>query len=67
LEEVQHGEEIVIAKAGHPIAELKIYTPKRNNIKFGLLKGKIKYHGDIVAPDPDIIEQFEHSRLFPDA
>jgi prevent-host-death family protein len=66
LEQVQRGEEVVIAKAGHPIAELKPYVAKRNTVKFGLLKGQIKYHGDIVGPDHEISDLFASSRVKPD-
>jgi antitoxin (DNA-binding transcriptional repressor) of toxin-antitoxin stability system len=66
LEQVQRGEEVIIAKAGHPIAELKLYVPKPSPIKFGLLKGQITIPEDFDAPDPDIIKIFEESKLFPD-
>jgi prevent-host-death family protein len=32
LEQVQQGEEIVIAKAGHPIAKLSPYLPEKQKI-----------------------------------
>lgn len=66
LEDVQRGEEVIIAKAGRPIAELKPYTPKRPAIKFGLLKGKLTIPEHFDDPDPEIIKMFEESRLFPD-
>jgi prevent-host-death family protein len=65
LDAVQKGEEVVIAKAGRPVADLKPYRPRRP-LKLGLLKGQIKIHGDIVSPDPKITKVFEDSRLFPD-
>ncbi len=66
LEQVQRGEEVIIAKSGLPIAELKPHTHKRNSFKLGLLKGQIKYHSDIVGPDPEVSELFERSKIFPD-
>jgi prevent-host-death family protein len=66
LEAVQNGEEVIIAKAGRPVADLKPHIPKRQRIQFGLLKGQIHYHAEIVGPDPDIIKDFEDSRIFPD-
>lgn len=32
LEAVEHGEEIIIARAGQPIATLRAYTPPRKKI-----------------------------------
>jgi prevent-host-death family protein len=56
LEEVQAGEQIIIAKAGRPIArlvplestELEPRTP-------GTMKGKIRIHADFDAPLPSEI------------
>jgi len=59
LKMVQDGEEIVIAKAGKPIADLTIHKPKKNAIKFGTLTGKIDIKDeDLVGLDPDIQEMF---------
>jgi prevent-host-death family protein len=66
LEAVQKGEEVIIAKAGRPVAELKPHVPQRPKLKFGLLKGQIRVHADIVGPDPDVSAQFERSRILPD-
>jgi len=42
LEQVQSGEEIVIAKAGRPIARLVPYTPpKRTIVPPGAMAGEI--------------------------
>ncbi len=57
LEMVQNGEEVVIAKAGKPIADLTIHKPKKNKIKFGTMTGKLHYRDeDLVGLDPDIQE-----------
>ena len=60
IEAVMEGEEIIIAKAGKPVAKLgpiKNGPPKR---RFGLLKGKIKVADDFDAPLPeDIQREFE--------
>lgn len=52
VEEVLHGEEIIIAKAGKPVAKIVPFTspPKR---RFGVLKGKIKISKDFDSPLPD--------------
>jgi len=59
LDQVQQGEEIIIAKNGKPIADLKLHVPKKNKIKFGTLAGKIHFKDeDFVGIDPDIQEMF---------
>ena len=63
LEEVARGNEIVIAKAGKPIARLVPITnipPKRVP---GLLRGRIRIADDFDAPLPDeILAEFEGDR-----
>ncbi len=59
LEEVQAGEEVVIANNGKPIADLKPHQSKKNKIKFGTMAGKIHYKDeDFVGIDPEIQEMF---------
>ena len=62
LEDVAQGEQIIIAKAGKPIARLtalETTTPAR---KRGLLKGKIRIASDFDAPLPaDLLAAFEGS------
>lgn len=59
LELVQAGEEVVISKAGKPIADLKPHQPKKNVVKFGTMAGKLHYKdGDFVGVDPEIQEMF---------
>jgi prevent-host-death family protein len=53
LERVRSGEEIVIAKAGEPVARLVPYAPARAPRKPGLLKGKIRIGNDFDDPLPD--------------
>jgi prevent-host-death family protein len=58
IDAVLHGNEIVIAMAGKPVAKLGPIgkTPRR----FGVLKGKIKIAKDFDAPLPDeFITEFE--------
>ncbi len=59
LERVQNGEEIVIARAGKPIADLKPHVKQKKQIKFGTLKGKLNYkEEDFTGIDPEIQEMF---------
>ncbi len=56
---VENGEEVVIAKAGKPVVDLKLHVPKKNKVKFGTMAGKLHYKDeDFVGLDPDIQEMF---------
>ena len=65
LERAEAGEEIVIGRAGKPIAKLVPYTPERPKRVFGRLKGQIVIHGDFDADNEEIAREFEESVLFP--
>ena len=56
IERVLKGEEVIIGKAGKPVAKLIPYTPKK--VKLGVLKGKIKISEDFDEEDKEIIEMF---------
>jgi len=59
LEAVQKGEEVLIAKAGKPIARLVAYIGAAKPREAGILAGKIKIHDDFDAPlPPEIGEAF---------
>lgn len=66
LERAESGEEIVIARAGKPVARLVPYVAERPKRVFGRLKGQIVVHGDFDADNEDIAREFEESTLFPD-
>jgi prevent-host-death family protein len=59
VEEAASGNDVVIARGGKPVARLtRLDAPKRK-LKFGILKGKIKFSEDFDAPLPsDILAQF---------
>jgi prevent-host-death family protein len=60
LEEVCNGREVVIAKAGKPMAKLTGISPAKPIRKPGFLKGKIKIADDFDAPLPeDLLDAFE--------
>lgn len=60
---VERGEEIVIARAGKPVAKLIRYTdPNGARRPFGLFKGQIKMSDDFDDPLPD---EFWNAPLFP--
>lgn len=53
VEEAARGEEVLIAKAGRPMAKLVAVQPPRSRGRgFGALKGRIKIHADFDAPLP---------------
>lgn len=62
VDEVAGGAEIIIAKAGKPIARLVPVQAIPKPKKLGLLKGKIKVPDDFNAPLPEsVLTQFEGS------
>ena len=57
LEQVQSGEEIIIAKAGAPVARLTPYTPpKRKIAPPGAMKGEIRIAEDFDKPVDELFE-----------
>jgi prevent-host-death family protein len=60
LDEVQEGEEVIIAKGNRPVARLIPFTAKKPVRKPGYLQGKIRVAADFDAPLPDdILNSFE--------
>jgi prevent-host-death family protein len=60
VEDASNGEEIVIAKAGKPVARLMPFRPVRKRRKLGWLKGKLEVPEDFDAPLPDeVLADFE--------
>jgi prevent-host-death family protein len=59
LQQVAAGEEVVIAKAGAPVAKL-VPMPKRNKPEMGFMRGRIWIADDFDAPlPPDLQKYFE--------
>ena len=60
IERVNAGEEIVIAKAGRPVARLVPATVSAAPRRPGLMKGRIRVSKDFDAPLPDdVLAAFE--------
>jgi prevent-host-death family protein len=60
LEEVAAGRDVVIAKAGKPIARLVTAAPRKPVRRPGALKGKLWIADDFDAPLPDdLLDAFE--------
>lgn len=54
IERVSKGEEILIGKAGKPVAKIVRYEPARQNKRLGCFKGKIKVADDFDKWPEDI-------------
>ena len=52
IEEVEGGEEVVVARAGKPVARLSPIRGKRRRRRLGLLDGKFRIPDDFNAPLP---------------
>jgi prevent-host-death family protein len=60
IDEVAAGKEVIIAKAGKPMARLSPIAPSVKKKKLGLLKGKIQVARDFNAPLADeVLAGFE--------
>lgn len=58
IERVSKGEEVIIKKAGKPVAILSKYTPNRQPRKPGALKGSITIADDFDELPPEIASAF---------
>lgn len=58
LEKTSKGEEVIIAKAGKPVAKLVSYTEKLKPRKLGLWKGKVWVSDDFDDEDEEINKLF---------
>lgn len=58
LEKMHKGEDIIIAKAGKPIAKLVPYEEKLKPRKFGLWKGKVSIPDNFDDEDEEINKLF---------
>jgi prevent-host-death family protein len=59
LDAVERGEEIVIARSGRPVADLKPHRPRRLPIVVGALADEVDFNDDDFDQlDPDILRMF---------
>jgi prevent-host-death family protein len=65
LERAEAGEEIVIGRAGKPIAKLIPYRAERPKRVFGALKGQIRILPGFDELDTEIEQDFEDSLTKP--
>jgi prevent-host-death family protein len=59
LERVCHGEEVVIARAGKPVARLVPYEAPLKKRPLGHLAGQIRVPRDFDEESPEIVAAFE--------
>ncbi|MGH8217078.1 MAG: type II toxin-antitoxin system Phd/YefM family antitoxin [Steroidobacteraceae bacterium] len=60
VDQAAAGEDVIIARAGKPVARLTCLQSAKRTVRFGLLKGTVKVRQDFDAPLPDEIQaQFE--------
>ena len=59
VERVEMGEEVVIARAGRPVARLVPYRARTSPRTPGLWRGRVRLAPDFDAPDEELIEAFE--------
>jgi len=60
VDEVARGRQIVIARAGKPVARLVPLEGAPRKKRFGLLKGKLRIRNGFDAPLPDeVLDLFE--------
>jgi prevent-host-death family protein len=60
VEQAAAGKDVIIARGGKPVARLTQLQPARREIRFGLLKGRVKIADDFDAPlPPELLAQFE--------
>ena len=66
IEKVERGEQVIIARAGKPVARLTQLEPEKRPIRYGLMKGEIWVADDFDAPLPDeVLAEFEDGPIFP--
>lgn len=60
VELAEAGEEVIIARGGKQVARLTAITPRKRQIRLGVLKGKIRVSEDFDLPLPEeVLAGFE--------
>jgi antitoxin (DNA-binding transcriptional repressor) of toxin-antitoxin stability system len=56
----ERGEDVIIARAGKPVARLARLDPPTRRVRFGVLKGRVRVADDFDAPLPEeVLAAFE--------
>lgn len=60
IERVERGEEVIIARAGTPVARLLPFAPRGSARELGVDEGRLDIPADFDAPlPPDVLADFE--------
>jgi prevent-host-death family protein len=59
VERVEAGEEVVIARAGRPVARLVPFRGRTSRRVPGAWRGRVRIAADFDAPDEELIADFE--------
>ncbi len=59
VERAEAGEEIVIARDGHPVARLVPLRPRKQALEPGIWRGLVSLAPDFDAPDEALMDSFE--------
>lgn len=59
VERVAAGDEVIIGRAGRPVARLVPFVEHRRERVPGALRGKLLMADDFDVTDPDLIDAFE--------
>ena len=59
IERVEAGEEVVIARAGRPVARLIPFRARTKARQPGLWRGRVRLASDFDRTDDDLIDSFE--------
>jgi prevent-host-death family protein len=60
VDQAAAGDDVIIARAGKPVARLTRLREAKRTVRFGLLKGRVKIRKDFDEPLPDeMLAQFE--------
>ena len=63
IEQAQEGKEVIIAKAGKPVAKIVKYKKKVQPRQFGLWKGKVWISPDFDDEDEEINKLFYEGEI----
>lgn len=55
VEQAESGEDVIIARGGKPVARLSSIEPKKTQVRFGLLKGKVRVSAEFDDPLPEAL------------
>ena len=67
LRRVESGEEVIICRAGKPVAKLTPYAPVGQPRQLGLWRGKVKIAEDFDELPEDLLKAFYEGPLEPPA